>query len=110
VSWVDYWMWFAEALIRCLELSVLVVSPKYQRRGIGTLLLEDGLKRADEAGLQAVLGASPEGIGLYRRYGFVDFEIMDFKLWEYEGGEGLGTARAVIMHRPAVVDGSSKNR
>lgn len=85
-----------------LELSVLVVSPNYQRRGIGTMLLEDGLRGADEAGLQAILGASPDGISLYRRYGFVDFEVMDFKLWEYEGGDGMGIARHVIMHRPAV--------
>jgi hypothetical protein len=70
--------------------------------GIGTLLVEDGLRKADEAGLQTVLGASPFGIGLYRRYGFVDYETMDIKLWEYEGGKGMGTARHVIMNRPAV--------
>lgn len=50
-----------------------------------------------------MLGASPDGIDLYRRYGFVDFEVMDFKLWEYVGGEGMGVATHVIMHRPAVL-------
>ncbi|TAQ89382.1 hypothetical protein B7494_g2266 [Chlorociboria aeruginascens] len=63
----------------------LMVSRNYQRRGIGTLLLEDGLKEADADNLPMVLGASPGGIELYRKYGFRDFEVMDTKLWEYEG-------------------------
>jgi GNAT superfamily N-acetyltransferase len=91
-----------------LELFTLVVSPNYQRRGIGSLLFKDFVHEADEAGLQAILGASPVGIGLYRKYGFVDFRVMNFKLWEYDGGKGMGIARHVIMHRPAVTKGSSK--
>ncbi|KAG0652075.1 hypothetical protein D0Z07_1173 [Hyphodiscus hymeniophilus] len=88
-----------------LKLSTLVVSPDYQRRGIGALLIEDGLKVADEAGLQAVLGASDQGIGLYKKHGFGEDVVVDLKLWEYEGGEGLGVTRHVYMHRPAVVKG-----
>ena len=72
------------------------------------MLFKDFVYEADEAGLQAILGASPDGIGLYRKYGFVDFEVTDFKLWEYDGGEGMGIARHVIMHRPAVTKGSLK--
>jgi ribosomal protein S18 acetylase RimI-like enzyme len=83
------------------ELNTLVVSPKCQRMGIGTKLLEEGLREVDEAGLQAVLGASPDGEGLYKKFGFKEFEIMDIKLWEYEGGEECGIARHVVMHRPA---------
>jgi GNAT superfamily N-acetyltransferase len=86
---------------KMLELAVLVVSPKYQRQGIGAMLLEDGLKRADEASLQTVLGASPFGLGLYQKYGFVGFETRDINLWEYEGGKGCGVNRTVMMHRPA---------
>jgi GNAT superfamily N-acetyltransferase len=84
------------------------VSPKYQRQGIGALLFNDFLCEVDEAGLQAILGASKDGIGLYRKHGFVDFEVTDFKLWEYEGGEGMGVDRHVIMHRPGVTQGSAK--
>jgi predicted N-acetyltransferase YhbS len=92
-----------------LDLTSLVVSPKYQRQGIGAMLFEEGLKRADEAGLQVVLGASPDGLGLYKRYGFVEFEVMDFKLWEYEGGAGLGVHTNVMMHRPAVSQEGSRS-
>ncbi|KAK6607985.1 GNAT family acetyltransferase [Botrytis cinerea] len=82
------------------ELNILVIHPSYQRRGIGTLLLEQGLKLADEKSLQVVLGASPWGIGLYRKYGFVDVHCMDIELDRYEGGEGMGSTRHVIMRRP----------
>lgn len=83
------------------ELFILVVSPECQRQGIGTILLEDGLKEADELGLQCVLGASPEGLGLYKKHGFSEFKNMSLNLWEYEGGEGMGVVDHCIMHRPA---------
>jgi hypothetical protein len=65
------------------------------------MLMENGLKEADELGLQAVLGASKPGLGLYKKYGFVEFETMEVRLWEYEGGEGMGFDHQVIMNRPA---------
>jgi ribosomal protein S18 acetylase RimI-like enzyme len=77
------------------------VSPECQRQGIGSILLEDGLKEADELGLQSVLGASTEGLGLYKKHGFVEFKQMSLNLWEYEGGEGMGVVDHCIMHRPA---------
>jgi len=50
-------------LIWNLELYTLIVDPRYQRRGIGAMLLEDGLKDADNQNLQCTLGALPEGLG-----------------------------------------------
>ena len=87
--------------LNLIELNTLVVHPEYQRRGIGKVLMEYGLKEADRLGIQAVLGASREGLGLYKKYGFTEFEVMEINLWEYEGGEGMGTDRHVVMHRPA---------
>ncbi|KAG9235063.1 acyl-CoA N-acyltransferase [Amylocarpus encephaloides] len=85
------------------KLNVLIVSPSLQRRGIGTLMLSEGLKEVDRRGLQCVLGASPEGAGLYEKIGFKEVGSMELKLWEYEGGEGMGMTRHGVMHRPAVV-------
>ncbi|KFY45626.1 hypothetical protein V494_00880 [Pseudogymnoascus sp. VKM F-4513 (FW-928)] len=84
------------------KLRMLCVLPECQRMGLGARMLEDGLQEADRRGLQSILGASPYGIGLYRRHGYVDFEAMEFKLWEYERGKGMGVAKHVVMHRPAV--------
>lgn len=90
------------------ELRTLAVEPAYQRRGIGSKLMEQGLAEADRLGLQCILGASPEGEGLYERYGFRLVEVMGFKLWEYEGGgeERMkgNIARHVVMRRPPQVD------
>ncbi len=80
---------------------MLIVKPECQRQGIGSKLLEQGLREVDEAGLQCVLAASKEGLGLYRKFGFVEFETMKLKYWEYDGGEGLGIDDHVVMHRPA---------
>jgi len=68
------------------------------------MLLEDGLRIADEKGLQCVLGSSPEGVGLYRRHGFLEVETMRLNLWEYEGGDGMGVVEHMIMHRPVRIE------
>lgn len=85
-----------------LELFTLVVDRKYHRKGIGSLLLKDGLKEADEAGLQCVLGASPEGLSLYKKHGFVEVKQMSLDLSHYEGGEGRGAVRHSILYRPSM--------
>lgn len=82
------------------KLFNLAVARDFQRQGVGTLLLKAGLKETDEAGLQCVLGASPEGLGLYKKYGFIEFDHMSLNLWEYEGGAGMGVVNHFIMHRP----------
>ncbi|CZS87874.1 uncharacterized protein RCO7_00855 [Rhynchosporium graminicola] len=84
------------------KLAVLIVSPEHQRRGIGTRLLEAGLAGIDEMGLQCVLAASKEGLDLYKKFGFVEFEMMRLKLWKYEGGEEYKEEEShVVMRRPA---------
>ncbi|KFZ15977.1 hypothetical protein V502_05303 [Pseudogymnoascus sp. VKM F-4520 (FW-2644)] len=51
------------------KLRMLAVLPECQRMGLGAMMLEEGLREADRRGLQSILGASPYGIGLYRRHG-----------------------------------------
>lgn len=59
-------------------LSVLVVHPEHQRRGLGAKQLQWGLDKADEMGLQAYLESSPKGKGLYAKHGFVEEGGMKF--------------------------------
>lgn len=58
-----------------VSLDICAVDPAYQRRGVGNQLVEWGVKKADEQGLDAVVESSPFGRGLYEKHGFV-FEKM----------------------------------
>jgi predicted N-acetyltransferase YhbS len=51
-------------------LSILVIHPDHQRRGLGTMLVSDGCKRAHAQGLPVLLTASPKGAKLYPSLGF----------------------------------------
>lgn len=79
-------------------LSVLVVHPEHQRRGLGALQLQYGLKKADELGVQAFLESSPKGKGLYAKYGFKEEGGMKFDAREFGRAEDVPHT---YMVRPA---------
>jgi predicted N-acetyltransferase YhbS len=82
----------------CIVLAILVIAPEFQGQGIGKLLLQDGLKKADQHGLPAWLEASSFGRPLYAKVGFQDVEDLVLDLGQY-GGDGSYTT--VCMERPA---------
>ena len=51
-------------------LDMLGVRKEFQGKGAGTTLLRWGLEKADEAGIEAYLAASPAGTPLYKKHGF----------------------------------------
>lgn len=69
------------------HLVTLVTDPEQERRGAGALLVRWGVERADEAGLDAYLSASPMGRGLYGKFGFEVVREVPFDCAEF-GGEG----------------------
>lgn len=44
--------------------------PDYRRQGAGHMMMEWGIRRADELGLECFVEASPLGYQLYSKYGF----------------------------------------
>jgi ribosomal protein S18 acetylase RimI-like enzyme len=52
-------------------LEMVATAPEHQRRGAGSRLIRWGLARADAAGWEAYLEASPEARALYEKLGFV---------------------------------------
>jgi GNAT superfamily N-acetyltransferase len=61
-------------------LVVLAVDPAWQRRGVGGLLVNWGLKNAEEEGVVAGLKSSPDGRELYLKMGFkIIATLMPFK-------------------------------
>ncbi|PQE06360.1 Acyl- N-acyltransferase protein [Rutstroemia sp. NJR-2017a WRK4] len=75
----------------------LTVSPSYQRRGIGNLLLSHGLAWADATGQKTYLEATVAGRPLYEKLGFKVVDVMERDL----GGE-LGIGRNWAMIREPV--------
>ena len=69
------------SLITTIDLLGLSVLPTHQRRGLGTMLLREGLAMADEAGAKTYLESSAKGESLYLRHGFkqVDDILIDMR-------------------------------
>ncbi|KAL9018593.1 MAG: hypothetical protein Q9185_004109 [Variospora sp. 1 TL-2023] len=60
-----------ERMVRaCLLLEILFVHPSHRRRGAGSLLVEWGVRKADEMGVEAFVEATDDGMPLYAKYGF----------------------------------------
>ncbi|WPG98356.1 acyl-CoA N-acyltransferase [Acrodontium crateriforme] len=51
-------------------LEIVATHPKFQGQGAGSLMLRYGTERADAAGVEAYLEASPEAVPLYEKFGF----------------------------------------
>lgn len=83
----------------------MIVKPGYQRQGIGSLLLKDGLDIADAAGLPVWLGSSESGYGLYLRNHFKleGEKTMDLKKY---GGDIIESHK--VMVRDVIVPADSK--
>lgn len=57
--------------VACWYLPMIAADPAFIGQGLGSALLEHGLRRCDEAGEIAYLeSSSPKNLTLYRRYGF----------------------------------------
>ncbi|KAI9893525.1 MAG: hypothetical protein M1814_006321 [Vezdaea aestivalis] len=77
-------------------LKLLVTHPQHQRKGAGTALIKYGISAADKTGIRCYLEASPDGSGLYQKYGFKKVEdiALDLHPW------GVDDAwRGVVMIR-----------
>jgi GNAT superfamily N-acetyltransferase len=55
---------------RCTVLNFCFTHPKHRRRGVGRLLMEWGIKKADELGLPSYIEATDIGLRLYEASGF----------------------------------------
>jgi hypothetical protein len=70
-------------------LQTLVTYQHHERRGAGSMLVAWGCEKADEAGVDAYLEASPMGAPMYARHGFKAVGEIDIDLIKYGGDEVL---------------------
>jgi GNAT superfamily N-acetyltransferase len=73
-------------------LVLLTVDPAFQRRGVGKLLVKDGVDRAHAQGLSLFVCGSKKGVPLYESQGF--------KLKETPKVTRLEFACAMLVNEP----------
>lgn len=83
-----------------LKLWEIAIHPLYQRQGLGTSIMRKFVEEVDSKQVQAVLGASQKGVGLYERFGFERIKELEFDLAKYTGGKVKGWEKHLVMWRP----------
>lgn len=73
------------------ELVSLNTLPKYQRRGIGSMLLRWGIDKQEEIRVPSFIISTDQGYGLYMKHGYREIERweIDMGRWPQWGGNGL---------------------
>lgn len=84
--------------MRKAGLAFFFVLPEFQRRGIGSLLLEWGKKKADELGAKIWLTATPQATPVYEENGWKIVDRYEINLTKY-GGDGL-YVRSWMLRKP----------
>ncbi|KAL8920506.1 MAG: hypothetical protein Q9208_006256 [Pyrenodesmia sp. 3 TL-2023] len=79
-------------------LHLLIVLPPHQRKGLGTMLIREGLAAADRDNARTYIEASPMGLGLYRKFGWkeIDDIVIDMRP---HGGTGMASEKC-LMREP----------
>lgn len=83
------------------DCRVLAVHPDYHRRGLGQLLLAEGLDAADAAEAQAFIEASDKGYWLYRKLGWEDVDELAVDV-----GGGHVEKMALMIRQPKFAERS----
>lgn len=76
-------------------LSILAVSPQYQRKGLGSLLISEGLALVDRDGARTYIEASPNGLQLYQRHGWKLIDEIQMDMTRY-GGNDVASEKLLI--------------
>ncbi|OAL36935.1 hypothetical protein AYO20_03704 [Fonsecaea nubica] len=70
-------------------LAAIGTSPKYQKQGAASLLLQWGLERADDRGLSIYVESAPAALRLYERHGFKEISKFPLEMSPWKEGEYL---------------------
>lgn len=90
-----------------IVLNMCFVHPDHRRRGVGSLLVEWGTKKADEMGVEAFIEATVNAEPLYKRHGFATMNEFKLKPCKSNPGEEwtrlekeIGPIHGYFMWRP----------
>ncbi|KAI4152622.1 MAG: hypothetical protein L6R39_001757 [Caloplaca ligustica] len=76
-------------------LHILIVAPGYQRRGLGSMLIREGLAHADRDNARAYVEASAKGLGLYKKFGWKPVGEITMDMTSH-GGKGVEVEELLI--------------
>jgi GNAT superfamily N-acetyltransferase len=86
----------------CLDVAELSVKKSHQRQGIASALLRWGKEYATELGLPVYVEATPDGVPVYRKFGYETVETFSMDLTKY-GGKGPYTELGMRLSPPPKV-------
>jgi GNAT superfamily N-acetyltransferase len=81
------------------DLHLLHTDPKHQRRGAASLLVQSGLRRADELNLPVYLESSPVAHAFYQKQGLNDVENFSIDLSQFGAGKEPHSV-PIMMRQP----------
>lgn len=79
-------------------LHILAVSPNHQRRGLGKMLIQQGLAAADKDNARAYVEASAKGLGLYKKHGWKEIDYIEMDMRPH-GGDRI-EREELLMREP----------
>ncbi|XRM47159.1 hypothetical protein ABZX51_010157 [Aspergillus tubingensis] len=86
-----------------LTLEYLTTHPGYWRQGVGSMLVQSGLRVADQYGIKTYVMSEPAGLKVYLNHGF---RVVDEITVEYEQFGGTEPTTHYFLVRDAVVVGN----
>ena len=82
-----------------LLLDTIGTDPSYMGRGAASMLMEWGTGLADDNGLECWLEGTPDGLRLYRKFGYREVERFGIDLEKWDEGKGKGVFEHIVMVR-----------
>lgn len=76
-------------------MSLLQVDPEYQKKGLASMILQEGLDVVDAEGRKCFIESTADGYPVYLKLGFRDLEIVEVDLRRW-GGEEMGINRFMV--------------
>lgn len=84
-------------LTRSKDLHILFTHPEYQRKGLGSMMMDWGCRLANLLELPSWIEASADGTALHKKFGFVELEKVQHE----------GVDKGVFMRRESVSNSAS---
>ena len=74
-------------LMICIALEYLTTHPDYWRQGVGSMLVQSGVRVADQYGMKTYVMSEPAGLKVYLNHGFTVVDEITVEYAQFGGTE-----------------------